>query len=115
MTPLPEPTPLLQNLARSVVEALGGYRDVDQIARWVAPDVYTLLVQRAQHAKRARALRGMPERRPHVRTRACLHQFVADDTVEATVVVDLGPRVRAVAIRLERFRDRWRAARVHVL
>ena len=114
-TPLADPRPLLENLGRSVVEALGGYREVEQISRWVAPEVFTLLVQRAQHAKRARALRGLPERRPHIRTRTCLWQEVASEVVEAVVIVDLGPRVRSVAIRLERFRDRWRAERVHVL
>ncbi|WP_235829180.1 Rv3235 family protein [Gulosibacter macacae] len=112
---LPDPDPLLHNLARSVVEALGGFREVEQIARWVAPEVFTALVQRSQHATRARAVRGVPVRRPNVRTRACVSQRIRPGVVEATVIVDLGPRVRAVAIRLEAFRGRWRAARVHVL
>lgn len=113
--PLPDPEPLLRNLGRGVVEAIGGFREVEQIARWVTPEVFELLVRRAQHAKRARALRGLPERRPTIFPRACVHQEVATDVVEATVIVDLGPRVRAVAIRLERYRDRWRAERIHVL
>lgn len=112
---LPDPEALLHNLGRSIVEALGGFREVEQIARWVAPEVFSALVRRSQHANRARALRGTPSRRPNVQTRTCQWQRIRPGVVEAAIVVDLGPRARAVAIRLEAFRGRWRAARVHVL
>lgn len=114
-TGLPNPEPLLQNLGRSVVEVLAGVREVEQISRWVSPDVFSAVLQRAQHAKRSRAIRGLSARRPTVRTRACVWQSPRPGVVEASIVVDLGPRVRAVAIRLEAWRGRWRAERIHVL
>ena len=114
-TGLPNPDALLRNLARSVVEIIAGVREVEQVARWVSPDVFSKVLQRAQHAKRSRALRGLAVRRPTVRARACLWQSPRPGVVEGTVVVDIGARARAVAIRLESWRGRWRAERIHVL
>ncbi len=114
-TGLPNPDALLRNLARSVVEIIAGVREVEQVARWVSPDVFSKVLQRAQHAKRSRALRGLTVRRPTVRARACLWQSPRPGVVEGTVVVDIGARARAVAIRLESWRGRWRAERIHVL
>lgn len=112
---LPDPEPLLRNLGRSVFEIMAGVREVEQLARWIAPDVFSGLLARAQHAARARRVRGRSMRRPVIETRSCLWQSPRDGVVEATVTVDLGPRVRAVVIRLEEFRGRWRAERLHVL
>ncbi|WP_254910356.1 Rv3235 family protein [Gulosibacter sp. 10] len=112
---MPDPEVLLRNLGRSVFEALAGVREVEQMARWIAPEVFTRLLARAQHAARARRVRGRSVRRPVIETRACLWQSPRSGVVEATVLVDLGPRVRAVVIRLEEFRGRWRAERLHVL
>lgn len=85
------------------------------MARWITPDVYSGLLARVQHAARARRIRGKSVRRPMIETKACLWQSPRAGVVEATVLVDLGTRVRAVAIRLEAFRGRWRAERLHVL
>lgn len=112
---LPNPEPLLRNLGRSVFEAMAGVREVEQMARWITPDVYSGLLARVQHAARARRIRGKSVRRPMIETKACLWQSPRAGVVEATVLVDLGTRVRAVAIRLEAFRGRWRAERLHVL
>ncbi|MDJ1372551.1 Rv3235 family protein [Gulosibacter molinativorax] len=112
---LPDPEPLLRNLGRSVFEAMAGVRDIEQMARWVAPDVYSVLLQRVQHSARARRIRGKTVRRPYIVTKTCLWQSPRAGVVEATVLVDLGARVRAVAIRLEEFRGRWRAERFNVL
>ena len=112
---LPNPEPLLNNLARGIVEAIGGMRELEQISRWVAPEVYTVLLQRTQHAARARAHRGVPTKRLNVRPIACHWQSPREGVVEAAVVIDLGSRSRAVSIRLEEFRGRWRAERLTVL
>lgn len=112
---LPNPEPLLNNLARGVVEAIGGMRELEQMSRWIAPEVYTVLLQRTQHAARARARRGVPTKRLFVRPLACHWQSPRVGVVEAAVVVDLGDRSRAVSIRLEEFRGRWRAERLTVL
>jgi hypothetical protein len=53
--------------------------------------------------------------RPMIEPIRCVWQSPREGVVEATVVVDLGSRCRAVAIRLESYRGRWRAQRLHVL
>ncbi|MFD2675345.1 Rv3235 family protein [Gulosibacter bifidus] len=112
---LPNPEPLVSNLARGVFEALAGTREVEQIARWVSPDVFSHLLRRTQHAARARRERQQPVRRPTIYVRRALWQSPRDGIVEATVIVDLGVRARAVAIRLEVYRNRWRAERINIL
>ena len=54
---LPDPAPLIENLATGVIEILLGVREVQQIARWVTESTYELLTQRALTARRARAVR----------------------------------------------------------
>lgn len=112
---LPDPEMLIRNLARSVFEALAGVREVEQVARWVSPDTFSHLLRRAQHAARARRLRDRPVKRPHITVRSCLWQSPRAGVVEATTIVDLGVRARAVAIRLEVYRGRWRAESISIL
>lgn len=113
-TDLPDPEPLLSNLSRSVIEALSGIREVEQLARWVTPEVFSLLLKRVQHSARAR--RGRPVSRPIIEVLRCHAQRPRPGVVEAAVVVDIGrARARAVVIRLEEFRGRWRAERLIVL
>ncbi|WP_019618667.1 Rv3235 family protein [Gulosibacter faecalis] len=112
---LPNPEPLLLNLGRSVFEALAGVREVEQMVRWLAPEVYSKLLARVQHAARGRARNGTPVMRPQIDPIRCIWQSPRPGVVESTVLIDFGTRVRAVAIRLEGYRDRWRAERIHVL
>ena len=62
---LPDPTTLIENLARSVLEIIAGARDLDQIARWVSDDVYRHLAKRVQIAVRARSATGAPPSSPN--------------------------------------------------
>ncbi|MCR8671917.1 Rv3235 family protein, partial [Agrococcus sp. HG114] len=55
---LPDPVPLLENLAACVIEILLGVRDVQQIARWVTEPTYDQLTGRALAARRRRALQA---------------------------------------------------------
>ncbi|GGA65011.1 hypothetical protein GCM10011490_14550 [Pseudoclavibacter endophyticus] len=105
---------LATNVARCALEAIAGTRDLDQLARWVTPGVYRALLTRVQHAERARRARRRAVSRAHVRVRAVTAQHDVGAT-EATVVVELGPRVRAVCVRLEPEASRWRASSVSVL
>ena len=52
---LPDPVPLLRNLARCVIEILAGARELEQIARWVSDDVHAHLLKRVVISSRARA------------------------------------------------------------
>lgn len=112
---LPDPRPLVENLARCVVEILAGARDLEQIARWVTDDVYRHLLKRVVLSTRARQAKGQKPVRPTFvigATRLC---EPADGVIEAVVVVSGRARSRAVAVRLEGMDRRWRASAIHVL
>ena len=112
---LPDPVPLAENLARSVMEILAGARDLEQISRWVTDDVYRHLVTRVQVSARARALKKIPVYRPNFTLGKTLVCSPADGVAEVVVVVHGKARSRSIAMRLEGLDGRWRAAAVHVL
>ncbi|ALJ21267.1 3-hydroxyacyl-CoA dehydrogenase [Microbacterium sp. No. 7] len=112
---LPDPEPLLRNLTIGVLEVLAGVREVDQLARWMSEDAFRALVTRANLTARARSARGQTAARPAHRIVSVRHCSPKDAVIEATVVVAGPVRVRAVAIRLEGWDDRWRAMSVGIL
>jgi hypothetical protein len=112
---LPDPQPLVENLARSVIEILAGAREIEQIARWMTEGVYHHLLRRVVLAARGRAARKVPAGRPVYSIGASRLTFPADGVVEATVLVHGRARTRAVAMRLEGLDSRWRATALHVL
>lgn len=105
---------LATNIARCALEAIAGVRDVDQLARWVTPAVYRALLVRVQHAARARRARRRSATRPNVQVRNLRAQH-DERATEATLVVEFGPRVRAVCVHIELVESRWRATSVAVL
>lgn len=99
-----DPGVLAGRIALAAVEALGGRRPLAQLARWLTPGVLQAVQVRAALTLR---VRGTSSRAPQVRrVRACA---VDQHTLEASVVVEDGPVVRAVALRLETHRGAWRA------
>lgn len=112
---LPDPRPLAENLARSVMEILAGARELEQISRWVTDDVYRHLIMRVQVSARARALKKIPVARPVFSLGSTLVCQPADGVCEAVVIVHGRARTRSIAIRLEGLDGRWRAAAIHVL
>lgn len=112
---LPNPVPLMENLARCVLEVLAGARDLDQLSRWVADDVYRHLLKRVVLSTRARQARGVPVGRPAFRIGNTITCEPADGVVEGVVIVHGKARTRAVAIRLEGLDSRWRASAINVL
>lgn len=112
---LPNPVPLMENLARCVLEVLAGARDLDQLSRWVADDVYRHLLKRVVLSTRARQARGAPAGRPSFRIGNTITCEPADGVVEGVVIVHGKARTRAVAIRLEGLDKRWRASAINVL
>ena len=112
---LPDPTPLVENLARRVLEILAGARELDQIARWVTDDVYSHLLKRVHISQRARTLKNLPAHRPSFSVGRTLVSHPAEGVVEAVVIIHGRARTRSVAIRLEGLDNRWRASAVHVL
>ncbi len=112
---LPDPEPLVSNLARCILEILAGARDLEQISRWVSDDVYRHLLRRVLASSRARQARGQAPARPAFSLGAPIITEPADGVVEAVVIARGRARARAIAIRLEGLDRRWRATAVHVL
>jgi len=112
---LPDPTPLLENLTRCVIEILAGARDLEQIARWVSDDVYRHLLKRVVISTRARQATGRAATRPTFTIGSTTISEPRDGVVEAVVIVRGRARTRAVAVRLEGLDRRWRATAVNVL
>ena len=139
--PLPDPTRLCGSLVLAAVQALGGGRPLAQLARWVSPEIFDALAERAApvalaRAASSRATSATTAGRPAVGTRTVgtrtvgtrtatgtstqspvrnptvrrTHlSWISPTTVEASVVVHDGARVRAAAVRLEVHRGHWRA------
>lgn len=112
---LPDPSPLIHNLAMGVLEILAGVREIEQLARWLSEDAYRALVRRASLAARARSARGLAAMRPAHRVLATRMDAPADGVIEAVVVVAGPARTRAIAIRLEGWDSRWRATSLALL
>lgn len=112
---LPDPEPLLRNLTIGVLEVLSGVREVDQLARWMGEDAFRALMTRANLTARARSARGQTPARPVHRIMSVRCSEPKDAVVEAVVIVAGPVRVRAVAIRLEGWDERWRATSVGIL
>ncbi|WP_025155512.1 Rv3235 family protein [Leifsonia aquatica] len=110
-----DPALLCANLALCIVEILAGARSLDQIGRWVTDSVFVNLLRRTAIASRSRAVSAQEAMRPRFRIGTPLLSQLADGSIEAVVVVHQPSRSRAIAIRLERHRDRWRATVLSVL
>lgn len=113
---LPDPVDALKRLALLSCEILAGARNLDQIARWVTEDVYRVIAERSVEAKRRRAqATDTALKRPTVRVTSSHFCEPRDGIVEGVVLVTIGPRTRAVAIRLEGLDHRWRASSLALL
>lgn len=113
-TDLPDPKPLIENLATGVIEILLGVREVQQIARWVTESTFDRLTERALRAKQARAAQ-LQRTVPGFEISSVRVCHTADGVVEGAVVVRSAGRTRAVALRLEGLDGRWRATSISVL
>lgn len=96
---LPDPRRWIARLAQSALECLHGRRSLQQLIRWTDEPTYRALARRAVEQE------ATPAERPRIRAmRVCR---VTDAVAEASVVVQLGAAVRAVAVRLEADDGRW--------
>lgn len=91
-----EPTPAgVRRLAEAVIDVLLERRPAEQVKRWVSREVFALLSTVAHRRTVTRfAARSM--------VRSIQLHAPGPDAVESTVLVQDGPRVRAVALRFER-------------
>jgi hypothetical protein len=112
---LPDPQPMVENLARTVMEILAGCRDIDQISRWVTDEVYRNLLQRVHISRRARAVKKQVAVLPNFGLGRTIITHPLDGVVESVVIVHGKARSRSIAIRLEGLDGRWRATVIQVL
>ncbi|MCI0158248.1 hypothetical protein KNO15_16220 [Leifsonia shinshuensis] len=110
-----DPSLLSAKLALCVVEILAGARALDQLGRWVSDSVYVQLLRRTVIAARSREALGDDARRPRVRVGEPMVTRLGESIVDAVVMIHQPTRSRAVALRLERHRKRWRATAISVL
>ncbi len=111
---LPDPTLTIEKLALLGCEIIAGVRSVDQIGRWVTEDVYRVLAERSIAARQTRA--SAPARqRPHITVGLTVVTEPREGIVEGVSLVRIGPRTRAMCIRLEGLDHRWRASSLALL
>lgn len=105
-----DPTALCCAVAHAATEMLRGVRPLAQLVRSVSPAVYEQLEARLQVTTAARERRGAPPT-PQSRSRVLRARVVrvGSEAAEASVVIDDVDRVRAIALRVELHRGRWRA------
>ena len=91
-----EPSPAgVRRLVEAVIDVLLERRPAEQVKRWVTREVFGLLTAVTQRRPATRfAARSM--------VRSIQLHTPGPDAVESTVLVQDGPRVRAVALRFER-------------
>ena len=103
--PLDATSPWLRTLAQAIAEALSGCRPAAPLRPVVSPSVYLSL------SRHRRSFRDQPYRPRLWRLRTCT---IGPDHVEATAVVRLGERYRALALRLDRSPGGWRCTALRV-
>ena len=97
---LPDPARWTARLAQAIVESLYGPRPLQQLIRWTDERVYRGLVHLA-------ATRPPSSGNVAPQLRALRVCRVNDRVAEASVVVKLGHRCRALALRLVADKNRW--------
>ena len=97
---LDDPLPRAAMLTRALLEAINGTRPARQLARWVSPDVLTIL----QSMIASRAAR--PAAGPSALRRVLVCE-PAPGVAEVTAIVQRGERAEALAVRLEGLDGRW--------
>ncbi|WP_130012091.1 Rv3235 family protein [Serinicoccus sediminis] len=99
---LPEARAWAGRTIRALLEICAGARPVEQLSRWLAPDVREGIARRATLARRRGHCRSGP---PVVRALLVCHP--ADGVCEVAAVVHLDGRVRALALRMSGVDGRW--------
>ena len=105
---LPDPLIWTRNISRVIFDILGGRRDIATIRSWIEPSLYNRLQARIDSAPPS-PQQSLPAR--VLRARIWQHDEM---TVDGTAVIEEQDRSRAVALRLEAFRGRWRVTALEI-
>jgi hypothetical protein len=98
--PLPDPHVWAAHIAQAILDTLFGTRPAHQLVRWTDPAVYSAILSATSVHVRTP---GAP--RPAVRSIRV--SMPVARAAEASVVLQVGPRYRAAAMRLESVGNRW--------
>lgn len=102
-TDIPDLSDVAASLALAYLEVEAGRRPLSQLRAVVSPALFRRVARLRRHRP------AVPGAGPTPRAiRAVFAQQLGDDAFEASVIVDRGRRVTALALRLERHRGRWR-------
>ena len=112
---LPEPNAWSARIAHALLEVMTGVRPAPQVVRWTTPEVNAVVARRSALAARRVSEGRAPRTRQRVRVRRVRICEPAEGVIEAAVVVQHGPRVRAVALRLVGLDGKWRVSALDVL
>lgn len=107
---LPDPSGWGRRLLIGITESAAGQRPLAQLAALLTPSV-------AQGLGRHVDFRGRDGRRhwlASARVRSVRATQPAEDVAEVSATLQCGPRVRAVALRLEVRHGRWRCTRLEI-
>lgn len=108
--PLPDPRRWTRRLLTGIFETAAGRRPLQQLAAMLSPSVgYGL---GADFEKAARA--GQRHWSHAARVRSIRATQPADGVAEICATIQVGDRVRAVALRVEEHRGRWRCTRLQL-
>ncbi|MBM6400913.1 Rv3235 family protein [Phycicoccus sonneratiae] len=110
---LPDPVEWAARMAHALLEVMTGARPAPQVVRWTTPEVYAVVARRGALVAR-RAADGRSGRRHRLTVRRVRVCEPVDGVAEAAVVVQDGPRVRAVALRLVGQDGKWRVSALQV-
>ena len=104
----------IRTLAICAVEAVEGQRSVEQLSKWVTPEVLTSVYeQRRLRSNRQTAYRD--DRRLVAAPGRILVSRNSPESVNCTVVMHAAHRSFGVTLRLEHIRQSWRATSLSVL
>ncbi|MGH3094839.1 MAG: Rv3235 family protein [Streptosporangiales bacterium] len=98
--------PWLGRLAQALVEVLSGERAPRQLLAWTSDEVYAAITARAAALAGDRS--GSLTRRPPLQLRTVHVSQPATGVAEVCALVHRGGRARALALRVEAWRGRWR-------
>lgn len=111
---MPDPLPLLPALATSVVEVIAGGRPVEHLASVLSDQVYEKLRSKVV-AKTVANNGGRPPLMPKFSVTRVHSESPALGVIESVVLLSNAARTRAVTIRLEPIRMKWKATNISVL
>lgn len=95
-------------MCHAVSEALVGHRAVQQLRRWLSPEVYAKVCERRELLQRAALSQGVEPPLPALTVRTMRASQLQPSVWETCVVFHDGQRVRACAMRVDAHRGHWR-------